>query len=351
MDKTFLLYGSYGYTGALIAELAVQRGQRPLLAGRDEAKLRAQAQALGLEYRAFPLKDQIALESALREVSAVLHCAGPFYRTYKPMSTACLNTGRHYLDITGEITVFEERARCDEEARRAGVTLLPGVGFDVVPSDCLAAHLKRTLPTANELTIAICTLGGGMSRGTALTALEQLASKAAVRRKGKLKLVPLAWKTRQIDFGPRTLTVMGVGWGDVSTAYHSTRIPNIETYLAYPRRTIRLMRLARPILWLAHIPPMSILTKRAILKRVTGPSAEARQAGHSYVWGQVQDEKGWRSTARLETPEAYALTAQTALRAVEKVMAGEAQPGYQTPSRAFGPDFILEFEGVRREDI
>jgi short subunit dehydrogenase-like uncharacterized protein len=351
MNPTFLLYGSYGYTGSLIAELAVQHGYRPLLAGRDEAKLRTQAQALGLEYRAFPLEDQIALESAIKEVPAVLHCAGPFSYTYKAMSTACLNTGRHYLDITGEIPVFEALAKRDEEARQAGVILLPGVGFDVVPSDCLAAHLKRLLPTATWLTLAICTLGGGMSRGTALTGLEPPTFKAAVRRKGKLKYRSLASNTFEVNFGPKTLRVMGVSWGDVSTAYYSTGIPNIDVYMAFPKNTIRLARLGRFFVWIPRLPPIKNLIKRIILARSAGPSAEARQTGRSLLWGEVQDEKGWMSTARLETPDGYTLTTQTALRAVEKVIAGEVQPGFQTPSSAFGPDFILEFENIRREDI
>ncbi|MGE5250511.1 MAG: saccharopine dehydrogenase NADP-binding domain-containing protein, partial [Bacteroidota bacterium] len=128
MDS-FLLYGSYGYTGRLIADEALRRGLSPLLAGRNEAKLKAQAAQLGLAYRLFPLSDSAALDSALREVRAVVHAAGPFVHTFRQMAEACLRTGRHYVDISGEIAGFEALAALDTQAKAAGIMLLPGAGF------------------------------------------------------------------------------------------------------------------------------------------------------------------------------------------------------------------------------
>src|SRR6187402_1304471 len=111
------------------------------------------------------------------------------------MVDACLAERVPYLDITGEIAVFEAAAARDAEAKAAGVVLLPGAGFDVVPSDCLAAHLKRRLPSATSLALAFQVLGG-VSRGTATTAVENLARGGMVRRAGKLVAVPAAYKTR-----------------------------------------------------------------------------------------------------------------------------------------------------------
>ena len=161
----FLIYGSYGYTGQLIADLAVQKGLKPILAGRDEKRVRAQAESLNLEYRAFSLGDTSALHSALQDVEGVLHCAGPFVHTFRQMAEACLVKHRHYLDISGEIAGFEALARLDEESKRAGIMLLPGAGFDVVPTDCLAMHLKKRLPSATELKLYIRSVRGGVSRG------------------------------------------------------------------------------------------------------------------------------------------------------------------------------------------
>src|SRR6516164_10180234 len=157
--SSLLLYGANGYTGRLIAREAVVRGLHPVLAGRNAAAVSELARQLGLEHRVFALDDAAATRAGLAGMTAVLHCAGPFARTAGPMADACLEAGVHYLDITGEISVFEMLAARDTEAMAAGIMLLPGAGFDVVPSDCLAAHLHRRLPTAKRLTLAFQGIG------------------------------------------------------------------------------------------------------------------------------------------------------------------------------------------------
>jgi short subunit dehydrogenase-like uncharacterized protein len=349
--KNFLIYGSYGYTGDLIARLAVERGLRPILAGRDPQKLRSQAEALNLDFCVFPLEDSAALEHALSGVAAVLHCAGPFSRTSGPMATACLRTHTHYLDITGEIPVFEALAARHQEAIAARVMLLPGAGFDVVPTDCLAAHLKARLPAATHLVLAFRPLGSRFSRGTATTSVERVHAGGLVRREGVLTPVPAAWKTRQIDFGRGPVPAVSIPWGDVSTAYYSTGIPNIEVYLAVPTYLRRMLALTRNVRWLLAQAPVKQVLRGLISWMPAGPSARQRASGLSLVWGEVRDMDGNRAAARLNTPESYALTAQTALTAAEKVLAGKAYPGFQTPSLAYGADFILEMTGVTREDL
>ncbi len=250
--KKFLIYGSYGYTGQLIVEHAIKEGLRPILAGRDERQLRAQAERYNLEYRAFSLEETSKLDSALREVDAVLHCAGPFVHTFRQMADACLRTKRHYMDISGEIVGFEALADMDAQAKEAGIMLLPGGGFDVVPSDCLSAHLKRRLPSANHLRLFIHGIGAGASRGTAKSAVENMQRGAMIRRKGKLEQVPPGWSVREQDFGRGPRKVVSIGWGDVSTAYYSTGIPNIETYFSFPKtyiNALKSMRVIGPLLY------------------------------------------------------------------------------------------------------
>jgi len=351
MTTPFLLYGSYGYTGSLIADLAVRGGMQPILSGRDAIRLKAQADRLKLEYSPLSIDDPEALEAALKAVPLMLNCAGPFRHTYKPIVDACLRMGRHYLDITGEIMVFEALAARDDESRKVGVMLLPGIGFDVVPSDCLAAHLKGRFPTASHLTLAISMSGGGSSRGTLLTAIEGLPRQGAVRREGKLVQVPLFGKTRKIDFGRGPRTAMNIPWGDVSTAYYSTGIPNIETYMVLPKSVLRMRRLLRPLIGLTTKPVVQRLLRQAVMKSPPGPTAEARSLSRSMLWGEASDNLGHSVIARMETPNGYDLTAETALAAVERILSGDFKPGFQTPSLAYGADFILEFEGVRREDL
>ena len=345
-----LIYGSTGYTGQLIVERALARGLRPVLAGRNGPAVKAQADAVGLEHRAFPLDDPRAVDAGLAGVDVVLHCAGPFARTSRPMADACLRTGAHYLDITGEIAVFEALAARDVEASARGVMLLPGVGFDVVPSDCLAAHLARRLPTATHLSLGFQALGG-LSRGTATTMIESGGSGGMIRRGGTLVPVPAAWKTRRIDFGAGPRLATTIPWGDVSTAFHSTGIGDVEVYVAVPAATRRMMVASRYVGWLLRSAPVRALLLRAVRRRPPGPDQAARARGVSRLWGEASDREGRHVVSRLTGPEGYTLTALTAVAAVEKALRGIVRAGFQTPSRAFGADFVMEIDGVTREDV
>lgn len=349
--KTFLIYGSYGYTGQLIANLAVQQGLKPILAGRDERQLREQAERLDLEYRAFSLEDTSALYAALQEVDGVLHCAGPFVHTFRRMAEACLVTRRHYVDISGEIAGFEALAQMDDDAKRAGIMLLPGAGFDVVPSDCLAMHLKKRLLSSTQLRLYIRSVRGGVSRGTAHSAIENMHRGGMIRRDKELVSVPPAWQVREVDFGRGPVKVASIGWGDVSTAYYSTGIPNIQTYMAFPPFAIRLMQSLRVIGPLVYTRPVKWVLKQALRLVRSGPTEEQRQNGFSLFIGEAVNDKGVSVSSKLKTPEGYSLTALTAVEIMRRILAGDLRTGFQTPSLAYGPNFILEFNGVERVDL
>lgn len=346
-----LIYGAYGYTGRLVVAEAVAAGLQPVLAGRDARALAEVADAHGLSCRAVDLADASALDGALDGIHVVLHCAGPFMHTSHPMVDACLRRGVHYLDITGEMTVFEAIAARDAEARARGVTLLPGVGFDVVPSDCLAAHLARRLPGATELTLAFQGLGG-VSRGTATTMAENVGTGGAVRRDGRIVAVPAAWRSRHVDFGDgRPRLAVTIPWGDVATAWHSTGIPDITVYMAMTPAMRRALRASRWLGWLLRLRPVHRRLVALARARQPGPGEAARARGSSRFWGEVRDGKGNRAVSRLVAPEGYTLTARAAVEAARRVLAGGMPTGFQTPSRAFGADFILAVDGTRREDV
>lgn len=348
--ERLLIYGANGYTGELVARRAVERGLRPTLAGRSAEGVAAMAARLGLPHLTVSLDDGPGLDAALAGRAAVIHCAGPFQQTSRPMASACLRCGVHYLDITGEIAVFELLAREDAEARAAGVMLLPGVGFDVVPSDCLAAHLKRRLPSATSLELAFRSVGG-VSRGTATTALAGLGRQGAVRRDGQIVPAPMGRLTRQVDFGRGPVTAVAIPWGDVSTAYHSTGIPNITVYMALPPALVALMRAGAALGPLLGARPARDVLEGLVRRQPPGPDEAARARGLSLLWGEASDPAGRRVATRMRAPETYALTAQTAVLIAEKVLAGELRPGFQTPSRAYGPDLVMKLEGVERVDL
>jgi short subunit dehydrogenase-like uncharacterized protein len=346
-----LIYGSTGYTGRLIVAEALARGLRPVLAGRSADAVCAQAEPLGLEWRVADLDHAGALDEALAGATVVLHCAGPFARTWRAMSDACLRVRAHYLDITGEIAVFEGLAARNSEARAAGIMLLPGVGFDVVPSDCLAAHLARRVPGAVRLSLAFLALGGA-SRGTLSTMVENLGAPGAVRRNGKIVAVLQAWRTRRIDFGDGTQRdATTIPWGDISTAFHSTGIPDIEVFMSMRPAIRRAMIASR---WLGPVLRSGIV-RRTLAARVrrgpAGPSDAARERGVSLLWGEAVAADGRRAEARLRGASGYTLTAQTAVHLAAKALGGNAPAGFQTPSRAYGADLILEIPGVTRTDV
>ncbi len=341
-----MIYGATGYTGELVVEEAQKRGLAPIVAGRDPAKVAALGARTGLPTRAFGVDTP-----DLGGVTVLLNCAGPFSRTARPLVDACLRTGVHYLDITGEITVFEALAARDIEAKAAGVLLLPGVGFDVVPTDCLALHLKQRLPTATRLRLAIGSSGGGLSHGTATTMVENLESGGAVRQSGRIVRVPGAYKELDVDFGRGPRQAVTIPWGDVSTAYHTTRIPDIEVYSALPPPVILAMKAGNWLGPVLRLPWVKRLVQARVDAAPPGPTPEARAKAKAFVWGDVHDAAGLRAEARLTTPEGYTLTAMTAVEAARRVMAGVDRTGFATPAGVFGADFVLGFEGVVREDV
>jgi len=350
MPSTFLLYGATGFVGEATARLAVQQGLTPILAGRNAAKVESLAAELGVDFRIFDLSNPTAIDRAFAGVTVILHCAGPYLHTSKPVVDACLRSGVHYLDLTGEIPVYEAIAARDSEAKTRGVMLLPGAGFDVVPTDCLALYLKQRLPSATRLTIAFQGDGpGGLPPGTQRTSIEMIPYGSRVRRNGRLEPPDQEWKTRLVDFGKGPVRVTNLPWGDVFTAYCSTGIPNIEDYTALPE-TIR--RLAPALKYLRPLFKLGLV--RGLLKRAVtrGPSAERRARTRTHVWGEVEDDQGRRAAARLHGPEAgVEWTARAALATVRKVLGGSFTPGFQTPALAYGADFALECEGVTREDL
>lgn len=340
-----LIYWSYGYTGDRIARAAVERGWNPILAGRTASKVTEQTDELGCRARIFEADDAA---DRLHDVDLVLNCAGPFSQTAAPLAQACLQTDTHYLDITGEVGVFTRLNGMDEAAAEKGVTLMPGVGFDVVPTDCLAAHLHDRLPEAKTLSLGFDAVGS-FSPGTLKTAVEGLGQGCVVRREGHLKQVPAAWKTRTVDFGRGRKKATTVPWGDVATAYYTTGIPNIEVYAALPRIARTLLKAERTFGGVLDSDVAQSGLKWLVDRTVDGPDDEELEDGFVWVWGEAAD--GYDSAvSRLRTPHTYKLTVETAILATQRVLDGDAPVGYQTPAGAFGPDFVLEIDGVRRID-
>ena len=350
MKSGFMIYGASGYTGKLISQYAKSLNLSPIIAGRNPQKVSDLAEKLGFQSRVFSLTDVDAVANAIADVKVVLHCAGPFSATAFPMLQACLKTQTHYLDITGEIDVFEMIHQHHEQLVAQNIMALPGAGFDVVPSDCLAAHVSKRLPEANRLIIAIRGLNSP-SRGTAKTALENIHVGTRIRRNGKIVNVPSGDIETSVDFGEGPSPCIAVGWGDVSTAYYSTGIPNIEVYFYASKKLKKMTRLGRQFGWLLRTKPAQLLLKKLVDKQPEGPDEAALQRSKVTLVARAESQDGKTAAAKLITPNGYALTAQSAVAIVQKVLAENFKPGFQTPSLAYGSDFVLTLDGVTREDL
>lgn len=337
-----VIYGSYGFTGNLISEIASTSEREVVISGRDSTQLRQQAERLSLDYIPASLDSIEGLDTLLKGAGVVIHCAGPFIDTWQPMAEACIRNGCHYLDITGEIGVFEAMKRMSDEFRLRGLMAMPGVGFDVVPTDCMAAHLKKVLPDATHLELAFWGLGGGVSRGTAKTMIRNLGKGGRVREDCVLKKVPTAHKVRRIHFVEKGSEAVSIPWGDLSTGYTSTAIPNIIVYMAAPTKLIRIMKLSNyfgPLLRSEFVKKRFV---KSVEKWAPGPDRGAMENGASLIWGEVRNASGELKTAVFKTAEGYRLTAELAWMIACKVQSGFLKEGYQTPSAVFGESLIFE---------
>ncbi|MFB6284043.1 MAG: trans-acting enoyl reductase family protein [Halobacteria archaeon] len=338
-----LIYGSYGYTGDLISRYAVERDEDVVLAGRNGDELREQGDELGLPTRKF---DADEAEANLDGVDVVLNCAGPFSRTYEPILDACLGEGADYLDITGEIEVFRAAVGATDEAKEQGVTLMPGVGFDVVPTDCLAFHVSRRVENPRKMEIFV-EPSGKLSHGTAQTALESLGEGGWVLRDGMLKRKPIAWRTDEIE-GRKGVAVP---LADVVTGFYTTGVGDIDTYVLAPGVMRKAMKASRYLGKLPGRRHIKNLFSKAVERTLDGPDESHRKSENATAWCRVVGADRETAVSRLRTPETYRLTKLTALESAVRADGTELEGGFKTPASVWGADYVTEFEGVERTDL
>jgi len=338
-----LIYGANGYTGRLVAKEAINKGLKPVLAGRNKQEIEQLALDLGLSSRVFSL-DNIA--DHLKGIAVVIHCAGPFEFTASQMAKACISNSVHYIDITGEITVFESLQGLSEDAKKSNIMMMPGAGFDVVPTDCLASMLKEKMPDATHIEMAFTGIGTTVSRGTATTAIQNLGSKNLIREDGKLKEVPSGKYFKWVDFGKVKHHCVSISWGDVSTAFFSTGIPNIKVYMGLKASMRKWMLFGN---WISPILKMKAVKNfliKQLKKRPEGPNEEQRKNGYCLIWGEVSNKNSEKISMHLKTREGYTFTALSSVLIASKIIEGNFKIGFQTPSSAYGSGLVSEIEGT-----
>jgi len=342
---SWILYGATGVTGTLIADAAIRRGHRPVLAGRSAARLRPLAQRWDTPWQAVDVDDGPGLARLVGGAPLVLLAASPLHRTSLPVVRACLAAGVHYLDVSNETAIFDSVYDLDGAARRAGVTLLPGVGFGAVAADTLARHVADRLPGAASLDLTLYPYTAGASPGARANALRVAAGGGLVRRGGHPTPVPLGAGARRTSGPAVRHTVLPVPTGELSAAYRTTGIDDITVSLPIGLPP-PLVRLVAPLLGLLA---RSAAVQRRTASRPRRPLPPADPTRRGYVCARARAADGRELTAWLETGEGYAFTAASAVRAVEAVLAA-AVPGAHSPGALLGADFVLDIPGTRRFD-
>jgi len=360
IDK-WMIYGASGFTGKLIIEQALARGHQPILAGRNEEAILALAEQYDLAYRVFSCRSVHQLSQQLDDVGVVLNCAGPFAETAELMRNACLKNGVHYLDITGEYKVLADSYACHEQARKQGVVIISGVGFDVVPTDVLAVKLKALLPSASHLQLAFTSRlkpdiaddeklspqekVATTSHGTRKTMLQLLPEQGRHRQHGKLETIALAGLTKTFSFADKPRFCMSIPWGDIVTAFYSTDIPNITVFT---QTTVSQARWLKRLSFLSPLlasPFMQKYLRRRVDKTPAGPSAKQRAQSQMCLYGQVSDGEH-ELALEAYCPEGYDFTASASLFFVEELLAHKIMPGAYTPTQAVDADTLIDMLGI-----
>jgi short subunit dehydrogenase-like uncharacterized protein len=340
MSGGVLLYGATGYTGREVARRLAAEGAPVRLAGRDAARVSAVADRLGLPWTAFGLSDTEALQGVVDAAEVVLNAAGPFADTCTPVLDACLHAGVSYLDLNGEWPGFLEAQRRDAEARAAGAMVMPGVGLTICATDCLMALAKARYPDTIKLRVGV-SRPDIVTRGTVVSAARLLSAHALVRRGGKVVAVPAGSLTHAFDFGEGLKEAAAMSWADVVTGEHTTGVGDIEVYSEVGWAQRLSYRASGIAMEFTGARAWRSASQAAAKLWPEGPRAEARRrAGFTMVAEAIDP---WRRVRRLRirTLDGYTVSVITAAAAVTRVLAGAVAPGFQTPARVFGDDFVL----------
>jgi short subunit dehydrogenase-like uncharacterized protein len=228
--------------------------------------------------------------------------------------------------------------------------IMPGVGFDVVPSDCLAAHVAGRLPGARRLIFGLKGLRF-LSRASAKTLAEHAVIGVQVRREGVLTPVVPGALQRSFDYGEGARLSFAVSWGDVASAYYTTGIPNIEVYFENLPSLQAMLLATRYFGRILGSGPMQSWFKAYADVLPEGPSPEERASTQVVIVAEAEDGQGRRVSSRMVTPEAYTCTGILAPAIARRVLKGDLEVGFQTPGRVYGADYVLSFPGVSRHDV
>ncbi|MET8002084.1 saccharopine dehydrogenase NADP-binding domain-containing protein [Nonomuraea glycinis] len=166
------VYGATGHTGRLVAAELRARGREVVLAGRDGEALKALADELGgLPVHQAALDDPEALRALAARAAVLVHCAGPFTETGRPVARAAAEAGCHYVDhgLEQHHTAWMFDAM-REPAERAGIVMITAMSFYGGLGDLLASAVAGGLTGVDRLVVAYAVTGWRLTTGARKTA-------------------------------------------------------------------------------------------------------------------------------------------------------------------------------------
>ena len=352
MAARIVLFGATGHTGGRTAQALTARGARPVLAGRDPARLRPLAQRLGgdggpLETATADVTDAGSVRDLVGRGDVLVTTVGPFLRLGEAAVLAAAEAGAVYLDSTGEPPfvrrVFEELG---PRAARSGAALLTAFGHDYVPGTLAGAlALAEAGERAHRVDVGY-TLDGvrgqAFSRGTLVSLLGALLEPGYAWEGGRLVTEPAGARTWRFDVAGRTRRGLSVGGSEHLTLPGlAPTLREVGVYLDwFGPATAPASRLARATPWIARVPGatagMGRLADLVGRRFAEAPSPQGEV--HTHVVAEVRDAAGHRvSRVRLVGPEPYAMTADLLAEAAVRAAAGGVSgTGALGPVQAFG---------------
>jgi saccharopine dehydrogenase (NAD+, L-lysine-forming) len=349
-----VVYGATGHTGAQLCATLIRGGAKVVMVGRDRRKLDLLARESNGHAELFvaAIDDAVSLRAAVAKGRVVVNCAGPFARYGRAVQDAALANGRHCLDMSGEPGFVQATLARDAEARERGALLVSGIGFDVVPTDALAALLAQAVGgQVTTARVAYSRLDAGPTAGLGMTMLQGLLDGGSAFVDGSLRREALGHDRWNVRFpgASGSVSCLSVPWGDVISLPHSTGARTARAYLpktmpppALGSALMRALRWALP----AHLfPKLEAFIARRMVRRLPlstndrdgAPGGSgARLSAVVELTGNQGTKVGWVVAGSGITIHAAALCARATLAP------GFGARGARTPSQAFGARELLE---------
>jgi short subunit dehydrogenase-like uncharacterized protein len=339
-----LVYGAYGNTGSMVARTALERGHEVVLAGADRHRLDLLSAEIGARAAQAKLDSPLELRQLIRKTACVIHVAGPFAATFRPMLEACSAEGIPYLDLNGELDVF--RAIEDYvDTHRPGIPVVSGVGFGVAAGESAAMHAAAMLAKPERIWLGLAPGLGQRSPGALRSMLRTVAQGGAVLYHGRFVSERVGRRSFQPGLTQQQRTFVSMPLGELWAIHRSTGVANIIGGAAVPAAERILLRSGA-----LGLLGRSESIRNWLAEHLAQDSSPGTTPFESLVWARAEDSEGRDAEAILTMGEGYQWSAEAAVRAAERV-ALDPRPGLWTPGQYFGQEFAVEVTGTRLTQI